>query len=344
MWPFSSKQHQASLSINGSDAFDIGKKETILDAALRQGFHVPHSCRVGGCGTCKCKLKHGKVREFTDTSYLLSKQELQENYILACQTRAKDAVVVDFPGWNKAAKPVSGKLLTIEELTHDIFELTIELEEAISFLPGQYMRLSPADGSLPARCYSFANVGHPENPKIISFFIRRVEGGNMSNWLTDPAHIGETLIAEGPNGEFYLRDIDGPAIFIAGGSGLAPILSVLEGAIEKSHKVIFHDALFLFGAREQRDLYALDRIEKIRQGWGGHFAFKAVLSAVQEDSDWAGAVGMVTEHIPDTPTSFNHAYLCGPPPMLDAAIDVLVSRQLNETNIYLDKFSDQSSS
>lgn len=338
---FDNKERQ--LVVNGSAPMTLVKKETVLDASLKAGLNVPHSCRVGGCGTCKCRVIEGKVKEFTDSSYLLTKQELQEGYVLACQSALKsDNVVVDFPGWNLDSKSVLGSVKAITELTHDIFEVTVSLNEKIEFNAGQYIKLAPSSGGIPARCYSFSHAPCADGDTEVSFFIRQVPNGKLSNWVTQNIAIDEAIIADGPMGDFFLRDSATPVVCIAGGSGLAPILSVLEGALA-SHAAITKQPVQIFlGVRQQRDLYGQQRIQAIAEKWHAEVEFIPVLSAEPDDSDWQGKRGMVTDHLPEQFANGTHAYLCGPPPMLDAAMDELVKKNVDMGDIYFDKFSDQS--
>ncbi len=174
----------------------------------------------------------------------------------------------------------------------------------------------------------------------MQFYIRRVADGAMSNWAQDQALVGTRVQLEGPFGEFYLRESDRPMLCIAGGSGLAPIKSMLEDAMafKNPRKVVL-----LFGARRQQDLYCLDSIQQLQQQWAGDFTFVPVLSEEPVDTGWAGARGLVTDFIAQLAGSESQAYLCGPPVMLDAAEIKLKQIGIPDQHIFSDRFLDRSS-
>ncbi|HEY9135843.1 MAG TPA: 2Fe-2S iron-sulfur cluster binding domain-containing protein [Pseudomonadales bacterium] len=341
---FGSKESFFTLKIAGVEqAISISSKETILHAALKQGIKFPHSCRVGGCAMCKCQLKEGKVKELTEKSYILSAEELQTNYILACQSLPKSdvSIAVDF---SRAEIPehvlekTKGKIVAQNKLTHDIAEIVITTERPIEYTAGQFAELSVPDVTDLPRSYSFAQAPG-KNDQELHFFVRAVPNGELSNWLLGDKATGTEVTLEGPYGDFYLRSGDGPMLCIAGGSGLAPVLSLLEDALIKGCK---RKAVFLFGARSQKDLYCLEAIEKIAAQWQGDFKFVPVLSEEPEDSGWAGARGFVTAAMAEYCSKDHQLYMCGPPPMIDAAIDEAKKIGIEDSQIHFDKFLDRS--
>jgi len=328
------------LTIEGVGEFVVNPKETILTAALRQGVRFPHSCKVGGCATCKCQLKDGKVKELTAAAFILSAEDLQQGYVLGCQSQLKSDVVIRVDSLSdseRAAKLLDGKIVAKESMTHDITKLTIELSDTTDYLPGQYALVAtPAIPSGP-RSYSYAT---PMKGNKVSFFIRHVPGGEMSGWANESASIGDAVTIDGPHGDFYLRQGEGDILMIAGGSGIAPILAILEDALQFKTS---RNVTFLFGARTQADLCALDQIKQIEQNWSGTFRFIPVLSEEPEGSDWQGQRGFVTELIPGIAANVTQTYMCGPPPMLDAAEKILKDGQLSADGIFCDRFLDRSS-
>jgi len=336
---FRTREHR--ITVNQGQPLVVTSKETLLHGALRHGLSLPYSCKVGGCGTCKCRLIEGTVRELTDTSYLLTKQELRDNVILACQSAPRSDVVVEFAGWQGSARDVAGRIAAVKPLTHDISEVTVALDEAVSFEAGQYARVQAASTDIPARCYSFAHRCPPRGATRISFFVRAIEGGRMSSWLVDAAHVGHDVTVTGSLGDFSLRDDDRPAVFVAGGSGLAPVLAVLEQAVADDARVVNRTAVLLFGVRAQRDLYATDRIAAVQAAWRGRFVFEPVLSAEPEASDWTGLRGLVPERVAHHAVPEASGYLCGPPPMVDAAVAQMEHAGLALHRIHFDRFADQ---
>lgn len=330
----------------------VNGKSTLLQAALDQSIAFPHNCRAGGCAKCKCRLVSGKVREMTDKSYILSAEELQQNFILACQsTPLTDVVVeVDISADQGPAHPVvhtHGEITALERLTHDIMHVTARLETPALYTAGQYAEIYVpgvvTEGVRETRSYSFASApGQSDSVDQVEFFIRRVPGGAFTDWLFNEATVGTSLEGHGPYGDFWLRPAARPLLCIAGGSGLAPILALLEQA---SIEGVARDVTLFFGARTQADLYGLDRVESLRASWKGQFVFAPVLSGEADDSDWDGRRGFIPEHFPGVlgeQLSQQQAYLCGPPPMIDASVKVLVDAGVKSSEIFFDKFLDRS--
>lgn len=325
-------------------------KDSLLLTALQNGIAFPHNCRVGGCGECKCRLVSGKVKELTDKSYLLSAQELQQNFILACQSQPRSDVVIEVALREvDAALPVTettARITHTRQLTHDILHVSVEASQPLPHRAGQYV-----DVALPAqaggdgqavRSYSFARAPASDQPTRLDFYIRKVPGGAFTEWLFAQDRVGETLSLTGPHGTFALRPDVGPIVCIAGGSGFAPIQAVLEQAIRD--KQAARPLLVIMGARTQADLCALDAVDQIRRSWGGRFHFEPILSSEPEGSDWRGLRGLVNEHLQvllGERIAEHSAYLCGPPAMIDACVSALRSGGVSDSRIHFDKFLDR---
>lgn len=328
--------------------FEVPAGQTLLESALKEGVPFPHNCTVGTCGSCKCKLESGRVNALTDFGYTLSQQEIAAGYILACQAIPKDAltrVSVDSPGVDAPPpQKFEGRITAATALTHDIQRVTIELNRPITFVAGQYANLGYPTLQRP-RNYSFADPPDRQGRKSVSFFIRKVPGGAFTEALFAGHLHNVTLEIEAPHGSFYLRSSAAPMICIAGGSGLAPLLSVLEDARLKRIK---RPCAFLFGARTQADLYALDQINTIAATWNDRFVFLPVLSHEAADSSWHGARGLVTQFIthvlPDVDWQRAEGYMCGPPGMIDAGISSMTEVGMKLEAIHYDKFTDESHS
>jgi p-cymene methyl-monooxygenase electron transfer component len=326
--------------------FVVKRDQSILEAALAQGIAFPHSCTVGTCGSCKCRLVSGKIREIANFGYVLTADELRNQVILACQAATKSDVVLEVPGLSdKALHPAQdfmGTLVDATDLTHDIKRVTLELDRPLHFDAGQYAHLTVPD-VFGARAYSFAMPPKSEGTQQVSFFIRRVPEGAFTEWLFAADRRGQSVQLHGPSGNFWLRPSRGPLIGIAGGSGLAPLLSILQDAAARH---IGRPCVVLFGARSTRDLYALDEIAAIGREWNGSFTFVPVLSNEPADSAWQGERGLVTEkmdiHARNLAGDDTEAYLCGPPPMIDAAIPQLAALGIATQHIHFDKFLDGS--
>jgi p-cymene monooxygenase electron transfer component len=320
--------------------------QTILEAALAQGIEFPHDCTVGTCGTCKSRLIHGRVDHLSEFAYTLSQQELAANFILPCQSMPRDSLIrleVAIPASRATPREhFAGKIIGKTPLTHDILRVEVELDRSIRYVAGQYANVT-TPCCTGARSYSFAGPPDPTGSARVSFFARKVAGGAFTEALFEGRLDEITLQIDGPHGTFQLRDAPGPMVCVAGGSGLAPILSMLEDA---ARRAIARPCVLLFGARSMRDLYAFERIAALASFWPGPFTFLPVLSHEDANSAWTGARGLVTEFISDTMPSVRWAnvqgYLCGPPGMIDVGIAALTDRGVPLQSIFYDKFTDAS--
>ena len=324
---------RTTAHINGR-SIDVERSETLLQAALRQGIDFPNSCRVGGCGTCKCQLQDGRVKELTESGYLLSRDEIDAGFILACQsvpqTDVRVAVELAESG---PMRKVGGRVTGREHLTRDITRLQVQLDEALPYRAGQFAGLEMDGVGGTPRSYSFATPASGSG--AVTFFVRKVTGGRFSSLVNDEDIIGRTVTLHGPQGNFWLRPGTAPLLFIAGGSGLAPILALLREAVAAGET---RQATLLFGARSQQDLYALEQIATIAREWRGTFRFVPVLSEEPVDSTWTGARGLVTDLVPGSLAPGAHAYLCGPPAMIDSAATMLQASGIPPESIHCDRF------
>ncbi len=327
--------------------------ENLLSSALEAGLRWPHDCRVGSCGTCRCTLKQGQVKELSDFAYVLTQEELQSGMILACQSALRNDIVVEVDLLEDTEQTVNvtsheGVIHKINPLTHDIVELVIKTADIFprTARAGQYAEVSTGHIDAP-RSYSFARAPENEADQEITFFVRRVPGGKFTEWLFAEDRAGEPVVVTGPYGSFWLRPGECPIVCVAGGSGLAPIKALLESALNDGAE---REVLFLFGARTQRDLYCLDVMEQLQRDWKGKFEFVPVLSEEPDGSGWEGARGFVTDYLQrayvDTgkvDLSESQGYLCGPPPMVDAATALMDAAGMAKEDIHFDKFLDASS-
>ena len=327
------RKRSHTAQINGQTVA-VEAKETVLHAALRAGIDFPNSCRVGGCGACKCKLASGRVTELTETSYLLSADELDDGYILACQSVPRSDVQIEVD--LSAQAGVSGRVIEQRKLTHDIVELRIQLDQPIQYEPGQFANLSIEGLPGVERSYSFAAPVRSDDQ--VSFFIRKVGDGPFSSLVNEQDVSGRSVKLAGPYGDFWLRPHEAPMLLMAGGSGLAPILAILREAAARGSE---RSVTLAFGAREQGDLYALAEIESIARRWRGSFRFVPALSAEPEDSAWSGRRGLITDQLEDLLEPNAHAYLCGPAPMIDSALALLSAHGVSRQHIHFDKFTTQ---
>lgn len=328
-------------------SFEVRPGDNLLKAALDNGLPWPHNCRVGSCGQCRCRLKSGKIKPLNDFSYVLSGEEMDSGVILACQTSLRSDVEIEVvmdqpPAQLSQPKTAAGTIADMRALTHDILEVCIQLDEPLlPYLAGQYAELTVPGVIEKPRSYSFAAAPDSEQPGQVRFFIRHVPQGEMTGWLHAADRRGQRVSVSGPYGSFWLRESPAPMICVAGGSGMAPIKALLEQVSQQGFQ---RKVTYVFGARTQDDLYCLDEMRAIKARGNGHFNFIPVLSREPEGSDWPGLRGNCTDILSpdalDLPNS--HAYLCGPPGMVDAAIACLTRAGVCEAHIFYDKFLDAS--
>jgi NAD(P)H-flavin reductase/ferredoxin/fatty-acid desaturase len=323
--------NSSSVTVNGH-TFSVDKRQTILQGALKAGLPFPYNCRVGGCGTCKCQVTRGQVKELTESGYLLSAEELAQGHVLACQSVPVGDIELALPS-GALPSTVRGEVVGQVSLTHDIVRFEVKLAEAMTWKAGQYALLT-VDGIEGTRSYSFASP--PSSDGIARFFVRRVPGGALSPALVDSKLIGRSVKVQGPMGDFTLRSSDSPVLLVAGGSGLAPIMAQIQQMEAQASR---REVTLLFGARTQRDLYEVEAIEAVARRWPTRFTFVPVLSEEPADSGWAGARGLVTEHVAANVTSLHQAYLCGPPKMVDAAQSALVAHGIRAEQVFADRFT-----
>jgi len=327
------------------DEFRAAGKDSILNEALRQGVPLPHGCTVGTCGTCKAKLVEGKVRELTDSAVALSAEELRAGYILPCQSVARSPLRLDIP--QLADLPDhpfvmrKAEIVLQRGLTHDIVELGLRLDGPMEYTAGQYAEIGLPDQA-HLRAYSFSCGASRRAQDYVSFFIRQMPGGEFTGWLFGDDRTGTVLECHGPFGNLWLRPGDGPVLCIAGGSGLGPIKSIVEAARDQE---VDREFTVVFGVRTQRDLYCVGAIEEIGRFWGSRFRFVPILSEEPAGSGWNGATGFVTEAIgrlPESVVKGSDAYVCGPPPMVDAVEAQLLSIGVDAGSFHADRFLDTS--
>ena len=326
--------------------------ETLLKGAVRNGIRIAHLCMTGECGSCRCRLVRGKVRLKRDISHHVDAAALQRGYLLACQSEPQSDVVLAVPGLSDGADgadddallSTNGRIRSVAVLNYDIRELTIELDKAIVYRAGQYAQLCiqghPSIEAAP-RCYSFASAPQQRPQTEVQFHVRRVPGGQFTEWLFAADRTGHALSLTGPLGDFGFRDDGRSVVCVAGGSGLAPVKAMLESMSRRSNAP---DTTLFFAARSQRDLYGLPLLAHLQRVWPGpgRLLVLPVLSHEPADSGWDGLRGFCTDHLERfcslAESSF---YLCGPPPMIDAMLARLQGEVAGH-HIHYDRFFDRS--
>jgi propane monooxygenase reductase component len=324
---------------------EADEDETILNAAFRQGIMLMHGCKEGQCSACKSFLLDGDVDLDKYSTFALPDFEEAEGWTLLCRAHAYSDLEVELINYDEEAlhggtppRTVSTRVTAIESLTHDIrlLRLALEDDEPFTFKPGQYVDIRIPDADEEHRSFSMANLA--AEPGELEFMIKCYPGGRFSGLLDGELAVGDALEVTGPYGVFTLRSSSPRRIvFIGGGAGMAPILCLLRSMAEAG---VERPATYYYGARTPTDLFHLEELEELGRRLPA-FTFVPALSEASNGDGWAGESGLITEVVErlEGDLADVDAYLCGPPPMVDAAIAMLEARGVPESHIYFDKFT-----
>lgn len=307
----------------------------LLETLRANEVPVSYSCMSGRCGTCRCKLLKGDVLESgLEVKRTSPNSGSDARYVLACMSTLTQACEIEVPEADEVvthpARILKATVVGLDELAHDIIGLRLKSAKALEFSPGQYATLQFTPDHI--RPYSMAGVVGDD---LLEFHVRRVPEGKVTGYVSEQLKIGDTVRVSGPLGTAYLRrKHEGPMLCVAGGTGLAPVLSIVRGALACGMQNPIH---VYFGARSSRDVYCADRLQALaaahpnlrvhtvvatgndspalRSGW--------VTDAV--DADWADLTGW-------------RAYLCGAPPMVEAAALMVARKGIKPEHIHADAF------
>jgi phenol hydroxylase P5 protein len=320
---------------------EVQEDQTILDAALRAGIWLPHACGHGLCATCKVHVVEGEVDLGEASPFALMDMERTEGKALACCAIPQSDLTIEVEmDEDPDAKviPLRDFEATVEsivELTPTIKGIFLRVAEEMEFQAGQYINLY-IPGLNEPRAFSIASA--PSQSNLIELNVRKVPGGIGTGWLHDDLAVGDTLHFSGPLGRFYTRHSDPhPVIFIAGGSGLSSPKSMILELLENGDS---RQITLFQGARNLAELYYQDFFAALSQKYP-QFRYFPVLSDEPESSEWQGERGFVHEaaiRVYDNDFRNHKAYLCGPPPMIEAAIRGLMRGRLYERDIHMEKF------
>lgn len=330
------------ITLESGEAFDVAAEEdTLLRGALRAGVGLPHECSVGGCGACRFELIEGDMQTLWADAPGLTERDRKRGKRLACQSKPTGDCTIRVR-CDDAYRPVEAPmkwratLKARHALTHDMSEFTFHVPAQARFRAGQYALLYPK-AAHGARAYSMSNL--PNDEGTWQFIIRRVPGGAGSNALFDTLDVGEQIVLDGPYGHAHLREESARDIVcIAGGSGLAPMLSIARGALAQpgTRRVRFY-----YGARAQADLAAAQALEALAAEHA-RLQVTAVLSSPQASPPWHGATGFVHAHVEAelaNSLAQHEFYFAGPGPMVEAVQEMLMLRhRVPFDQIHFDRF------
>lgn len=325
---------------------EVDEDQTILRAAAEHGVQLMHGCKEGQCSACKSFVLEGDDIEYEKYStFALPDYEKEEGQTLLCRAHPYEDLVIELLNYDeeiiRSGLPLRKGVVEVvsnESVTHDMRHLVVKLvePEEIKFFPGQYMDFVVPGVEGESRSFSMANT--PSRDGLFEFVIKTYPDGLFSEHLATKTQVGDRFQVEAPFGTFTLRDSrTTDLIFIGGGAGMAPVLGLLRSMVERG---IERNARFYYGARTVKDLCFTDEITELGAKIPG-FRYVPALSDPDPGTDWAGATGLITEVVQANESNLKgmDAYVCGPPPMVDAAIATLSALGVSEANIHYDKFT-----
>lgn len=307
----------------------------LLEALRAAQVPMSYSCMAGRCGTCRCKLVAGEVLE----GGAEQQRPIQggDAYVLACRTYVTEPCTIEIPEPDEvvvhSARIVKATVVELEDLTHDIKRLVLKPAKPIGFSPGQYVQLQFTPEH--ARPYSMAGLS---DDGMFEFHVRLVADGRVTGYIAQQLKVGDAVKVSGPLGCAYLRrKHEAPMLCVAGGTGLAPILSILRGAIEGGMRNPIH---LYVGVRSPKDVYGVDRLNELRQA---HPALKVHVVVSAGGDPATQRCGLVTQAIEQDLGDLDgwRAYLCGSPPMVEAATLVARTKGVAPEHVYADAFYPQ---
>jgi propane monooxygenase reductase subunit len=331
---------------------DVDENQTILRSAAEQGIMLMHGCKEGQCAACKSFVLEGEDIEHDKYStFALPDYEKEEGYTLLCRAHAYEDVVIELLNYDeemiRSGLPIQqavAEVVSKDPVTHDMRHLVLRLIEPgeVKFFPGQYMDIA-VPGTDQVRSFSMANTSSRDG--LLEFVIKVYPDGLFSQFLDNELQVGDRLELTGPFGVFTLRESDAELVFVGGGAGMAPILSLLRSMADRG---IDRKATFFYGARTRRDLCFEQELAAI----GGklpNFTYVPALSHEisgpspdgTDGGTWSGETGLITDVVKRLTGGLAgaHAYVCGPPPMVEAAIPLLETLGVPGKRIYYDKFT-----
>jgi propane monooxygenase reductase subunit len=324
---------------------EVDENQNILRAAAEQGIMLMHGCKEGQCGSCKSFILDGdEVEHDKYSTFALPDYELEEGYTLLCRAHAYEDLTIELLNYDeemiRSGLPIQqgvAEVVSKDAVTHDMRHLILRLIEPdeIKYFPGQYMDIAiPGTGAV--RSFSMANTSSRESG-LLEFVIKVYPDGQFSKFLAENLAEGDRLDLSGPFGVFTLREGENDLVFVGGGAGMAPILCLLRTLAERG---IQRKATFFYGARTRQDLCFEAELRALEERLP-NFRYLPALSEPADGEEWDGATGLITDVVKRHASDLTgaHAYVCGPPPMVEAALPLLSQLGVEEKRIYYDKFT-----
>jgi len=324
---------------------EVDEDQNVLRAAAEQGIMLMHGCKEGQCSSCKSFILEGDdIEHDRYSTFALPDYEKEEGYTLLCRAHVYEDVTIELLNYDeemiRSGLPIQqgvAEVVSNDPVTHDMRHLVLKLiePEEIRFFPGQYMDIT-IPGTDTVRSFSMANITSREGGRL-EFVIKVYPDGKFSHFLDSRVQVGDRLDLSGPFGVFTLRDGDDDLVFVGGGAGMAPILALLRSMVERG---LERKATYFYGARTKRDLCFESELRDLEEKLP-NFRYLPALSEPSDDDDWDGETGLITDVVKRHASNLTgaHAYVCGPPPMVEAAVPLLAALGVEEKRIYYDKFT-----
>lgn len=328
-------------------SFEVKPGQNVLDAALEAEIVLPYSCRGGGCSTCKAKVLEGEFEAGEAPEHILEPSDLEQGFTLMCQVHPKSDLRIESPQARLATdiqvRKMPARVMEMERLNDDVMRLTLQLPpgQPLMYYAGQYLEVIMKDGR--RRSYSMANP--PRENNQVELHIRHMSGGAFTDHVfgvTEPAMKERGMLrTEAPFGSFFLREeSDKPLVFIASGTGFAPIKALVEHMQQKN---IQREVCFYWGGRRPKDIYMME----LAQQWAKdipNFSFVPVVSDALAEDNWTGRTGFVHQAVVDDMPDLSgwEVYACGAPVMVESAQKDLVAKcGLDAAVFYADAFTSE---
>lgn len=317
--------------------FSARPGETILNAALRHGVVLPYSCKNGTCASCKCRLVEGKILYPYNPPSALDFDELHGGRALSCQAVPEGDVVIEARELSQVAdipvRKLPARVESLDKFTPEIMRLRLKLPKAarLQFLAGQYIDIIQADGK--RRAFSIASP--PSQSDFLELHIKHVSGGGFTGHVFESMQLKEILRFEGPLGTFFIRrGSSRPLVLMGGGTGFAPLKSMIEELIEAGDE---RPLRLFWGVRQASDLYARELIAQWSQT---HPDFRFVPVLAEAGEDWSGERGLVHDAVlrQVDDLAAHEVYMSGPPAMISAARSAFLAAGVPEDRLYYDSF------
>ncbi|AGF72166.1 2Fe-2S iron-sulfur cluster-binding protein [Corynebacterium halotolerans] len=333
---------QHTVTIATGDQVPCAEDQPLLDAALRRGVWLPNSCNQGTCGTCTVRVVDGTVDHRDSPHVTLSPTDRTQGLALACQATPCGDVVIEpehSSGGAGAVHPLRdlvGTVTAIEDIAEETRSVVLRLDEPLGFTPGQYIELT-VPGTASQRHYSIANVPGPDGTtRKIELHIKRQPDGLASDrWVFDTMSIGERVEVSGPLGDFRCADLDsdGGIIMVAGGTGLAPILPILQTLLDARPDREVH---LYQSARTKEELYARELLSELETRHAN-----LVVKPCLTRQTWGGRTGYASDFIVEDFGTLRgwSGYLCGPPALVEAGRRAFKRRRMSPRRIHWEKYT-----